>query len=354
MVVYQCNLCRRSVFCGRRKHVYEKGHREKLTAVLKAFSGKVTAARKMIKVASVVKFDPQEHEQRFWCHCCEEEVQRHTSDGSLTVLYGGMLEHMNSPNHRKAVNKFWWTHQAERNLKTQFVLTPEEYERFKASVTKALENYEEKEDVLIKEVAAQIREVEQSRIEMLQSLLEPVTQPKGEMEDWNSSAHAPYRGALELDSEEAGPSRIHILPVRNPPTGSGPPLTFIGQQEMSEKGNVHTGALPPWMMPDEEEETEELQEIGPSHADFLKHKEKMKLKKLPPNRVGANFDHSSATDEGWLPSFGRVWNSGRRWQSRHQYRNEAAGESAKRKRCEEVSVTAQSTSSKEDQWHNAL
>lgn len=44
--------------------------------------------------------------------------------------------------------------------------------------------------------------------------------------------------------------------------------------------------------------------------------EQEKLKKLPPNRVGANFDHSSHTDANWLPSFGRVWNSGRRWQSR--------------------------------------
>lgn len=44
--------------------------------------------------------------------------------------------------------------------------------------------------------------------------------------------------------------------------------------------------------------------------------EQQKLKKLPANRVGANFDHSSHTDANWLPSFGRVWNSGRRWQSR--------------------------------------
>lgn len=49
---------------------------------------------------------------------------------------------------------------------------------------------------------------------------------------------------------------------------------------------------------------------------FLLSEEQEKLKKLPPNRVGANFDHSSHTDANWLPSFGRVWNSGRRWQSR--------------------------------------
>lgn len=72
-------------------------------------------------------------------------------------------------------------------------------------------------------------------------------------------------------------------------------------------------------------------EIGPSLQDFLKQKEQEKLRKLPANRVGANFDHSSQTDANWLPSFGRVWNSGRRWQSRHQFREEE-GQRGRQKR----------------------
>lgn len=54
----------------------------------------VEAARRMIAVAVVEKFNPREHEEKYWCHCCQEEVGRHISDGSVTVLYGGMLEHM--------------------------------------------------------------------------------------------------------------------------------------------------------------------------------------------------------------------------------------------------------------------
>lgn len=76
------------------------------------------------------------------------------------------------------------------------------------------------------------------------------------------------------------------------------------------------GATPPWMVQDEEYSSGS-QQIGPSYEEFLKEKEKQKLKKLPPDRVGANFDHSSSTGAGWLPSFGRVWNNGRRWQSRY-------------------------------------
>ncbi|KAG8569470.1 hypothetical protein GDO81_014426 [Engystomops pustulosus] len=172
MVVYECAVCRRTVFSGRRKHVYEKGHQQKLAGVLRAFGDKVAAARKMIKGAAVVRYDPLEHEQKFWCYCCEEEVIKHTSDGDITVMYGGMLQHLCRPEHIKAVSKYWWTHQAEGKLKPQFILTQADYERFKSSVTKALDNYEETENVLIKQIASQIRETEESRMEMLKAVLE--------------------------------------------------------------------------------------------------------------------------------------------------------------------------------------
>ncbi|XP_075696238.1 centrosomal AT-AC splicing factor [Rhinoderma darwinii] len=329
MAVYECGVCRRTVFSSRRKHVYEKGHRQRLACVLRAFSDKVAAARKVIKVAKVVKFDPQEHEQKFWCHCCAEEVKKHTSDGNLTVLFGGMLEHLCRPEHIKAVNKYWWTHQGEANLKTQFLITQDEYERFKTSVTKALESYEETENILINQIASRIREAEQSRVEMLQAVLEPETPLTGEDEEWSDTVQVPGSVTSLSDFEKPGPSNQRTLPNETSAMADVPPLTFIGQQ-MSDQGNVHTGALPPWMLPDED--TGNPQNIGPSIEDFLKHKEKMTLKKLPPNRVGANFDHNAPTDEGWLPSFGRVWNSGRRWQSRHQYRNEVEETGAKRKR----------------------
>ncbi|XP_068096942.1 centrosomal AT-AC splicing factor isoform X2 [Hyperolius riggenbachi] len=289
MPVYLCKLCRRSVFCARRKHVYEKGHRERLQVTLRAFTSKITAARKMIHVATVEKFNAQEHTQKFWCHCCEEEVTKHASDGNLTVLYGGLLEHVN---------------------------------RFKSSVTKALEGYEETEDVLIKQMAEQIEMVEKSRQELVKSVLEPTQQMETEEEEasWNSVD-------LPCSNATAGHSSESNEPEQSSSMAS---LTYIGHQMDSSMGNLHTGAVPPWMMPDEDDT--EKQEIGPALDDFIKHQKQMALKKLPPNRVGANFDHNAPTDEGWLPSFGRVWNSGRRWQSRHQYRKESNGTGAKRKK----------------------
>ncbi|OXB75931.1 UNVERIFIED_CONTAM: hypothetical protein H355_012899 [Colinus virginianus] len=66
------------------------------------------------------------------------------------------------------------------------------------------------------------------------------------------------------------------------------------RQETEGKGNVHTGAKPPWLT-EEDEEDGSKQQIGPSYEEFLKQMEKQKLKKLPAERVGANFDHTSQT-----------------------------------------------------------
>ncbi|XP_030077550.1 coiled-coil domain-containing protein 84 [Microcaecilia unicolor] len=243
----------------------------------------------MINSAEVVKYNFIEHEQNIWCYCCQVEVKKHMSNGNLTVIYGGLLEHLASPEHRKETNKFWWENKADVKLKQRFLVLSEDYERFKLSVTTALENYEEMEDVHIKEVAAHIRKVEQSRLEMVQGIWrkEMCLQPQN------------------LIGWKAGQS-----------------LTFIGHQEPSVNGNVHSGATPPWLMQDDAEATESRLQENCFNSEIKGTEEKEKLRKLPPNRVGANFDHSSQTDEGWLPSFGRVWNNGRRWQSRHQFRRE--------------------------------
>ncbi|ELW63226.1 Coiled-coil domain-containing protein 84, partial [Tupaia chinensis] len=280
--------------------------------------GNVEAARKAIRAAQVERYVP-EHERRCWCLCCGCEVRKHLSHGNLTVLHGGLLEHLASPEHKKATNKFWWENKAEVQMKEKFLISPQDYARFKKSMVKGLDSYEEKEDEVIKEMAAQIREVEQSRQEVVRSVLEVVPDPEE-----GSSAPGRWNGTNSpVASKSQQLSALDLPPAPDLDwTETGQPLTFIGHQDMPGVGNIHSGATPPWMV-QEEEHSSDNQQIGPSYEEFLKEKEKQKLKKLPPDRVGANFDHSSSTSAGWLPSFGRVWNNGRRWQSRHQFKCEA-------------------------------
>ncbi|XP_066565377.1 centrosomal AT-AC splicing factor [Amia ocellicauda] len=326
---FYCAVCRQTSFAGK-AHVYEKTHQNKLKAVLGKFMDKVKEARRTLRSPQVEKFDCTKHESNFWCYCCGAEVQKHITNGNLTVLHGGLLEHMASPEHRKNTNKFWWENKADSKLKEKFLVTEEETDRFKTEVAKALENFEEKEDEFIKQQAARIRTLEQERHEILQALVEPETEqelPSGLEEPHVSSGTSSF-------CRTRGPSDGPDLMEDPEWPGLEESLTFIGYQDTAKGGNIHTGATPPWLQADPQEGPAAgmAQEIGPSHTEFLKHKEQEKLRKLPANRVGANFDHSSQTDASWLPSFGRVWNSGRRWQSRHQFRVEEGQMNQKRKR----------------------
>ncbi|XP_007905486.2 coiled-coil domain-containing protein 84 [Callorhinchus milii] len=324
---FHCELCRRTFFSGR-GHVYGLKHQETLRNILDNFLEKVRDARKVLKEARVERYDFTEHDQNFWCYCCKTEVKKHVTNGNIAVVYGGFLEHFESSEHKKKTSAFWWENKANIKLKDQFSLSPEDYEKFKAAVTKALESYEEKEDEYIKEGAERIREVEQQRRELVQAALEP--QAEQSLDIGASEPGVSHQSHLSAySSEEPGPSGLHF-PFHSDDL-KGQKLTFLGDKLpgfTTEKGNVHTGATPPWLI-DDEEETGTA--IGPSYEEFIQQKEKEKLRKLPPNRVGANFNHTSETDDSWLPSFGRVWNDGRRWQSRKQFRLEE-GKKATRKR----------------------
>ncbi|XP_066514758.1 coiled-coil domain-containing protein 84 isoform X2 [Hoplias malabaricus] len=336
MGAFYCDICRQTDFSGK-GHIHGKSHQSKLKVILVKFLEKVKDARRTIKHPQVEKFDATEHEKKFWCYCCGLEVLKHISDGRVTVLHGGLLEHMSTREHRTHTHSFWWKNKADPKLKEKFIITEEEAERFKTEVANALDHYEEKEDVLMKEQVAIIRSQEQHRLEVLQSLIEPdpeflqSAEPSLPNPEQTPDVSSDVGGSVYFSSyghsQQPGPS--HEDPFL---ADLGHGLTFIGYQD-SGSGNVHTGAVPPWLLEDPEGEPvgSSQKVIGPSVEEFLKLKEQEKLKKLPPNRVGANFDHGSHTDANWLPSFGRVWNSGRRWQSRHQFRQEEANSGQKRK-----------------------
>ncbi|XP_034548710.1 coiled-coil domain-containing protein 84 [Notolabrus celidotus] len=336
MGAHYCDICRQTTFDGK-THIFGKNHQSRLRVVLLKFLEKVKEARRTLKKPQVEKFDCTVHKQTFWCYCCGLEVERNVTDGNMTVLYGGLLEHMATQEHKKSTHKFWWDNKADPKLRDKFIITQEETDRFKAEVENALGSFVENEDEFIKQQADRIRAQEKNRQEVLQSLLERDAEPEFfngfngadvSAEEAASSQFTPQRS-----DQQAGSSSMETV-VEVPPAAAGQGLTFIGYQDSSNIGNVHTGAVPPWLQEDPLEGTSGAaaqSEIGPSLQGFLKHKEQEKLRKLPPNRVGANFDHSSQTDANWLPSFGRVWNSGRRWQSRHQFRQEE-GQKRKQKR----------------------
>ncbi|XP_011617959.2 centrosomal AT-AC splicing factor [Takifugu rubripes] len=333
MGAHYCAVCRQTTFVGK-GHIYGKSHQSRLRVVLLKFLEKVKEARRTLKKPQVEKFDGTQHKETFWCYCCGLEVERNVTDGNMSVLHGGLIEHMVTPEHRKNTHKFWWENKAESKFRDKFIFTEEESERFKTEVAKALESFVEEEDEFIKQQADHIRAQEMHRQEVLQSLSEREAEP--ELLNGSRGTNTSAGNAVSSGFTPQGSNRpTGSVDDDGPWSAAGQGLTFIGYQESSNGGNVHTGAVPPWLQDDPLEGssgTAAHAQIGPSLQDFLKHKEQEKLRKLPPNRVGANFDHSSHTDANWLPSFGRVWNSGRRWQSRHQFRQEEGQKRQKRRK----------------------
>ncbi|NXK07937.1 CCD84 protein, partial [Herpetotheres cachinnans] len=236
------------------------------------------------------------------------------------------------PEHRRETARFWRENRAEAALRERFLVPAEEYDRFARALERALAEHQRREEERIRQVpraphrpragpapaspplsrqmAAGIREAERRQRETVRAALQ-VGEPYPALAAPPGPGHAPP-GDSSHDAEQPGPSGTQTGPDLNW-MEPGQALTFIGHQDTGGKGNIHTGAKPPWLT---EEEDGSKQQIGPSYEEFLKQKEKQKLKKLPAERVGANFDHTSQTGDSWLPSFGRVWNHGRRWQSR--------------------------------------
>uniref|UniRef100_A0A9J7XWJ9 Centrosomal AT-AC splicing factor n=1 Tax=Cyprinus carpio carpio TaxID=630221 RepID=A0A9J7XWJ9_CYPCA len=239
MGAFYCSICRKTDFSGK-GHIYGKSHQSKLKVILVKFTEKVKEARRTIKNPQVEKYSPH-HEEKFWCYCCALEVQKHVTDSNISVLYGGLLEHMSTPEHRTNTHKFWWDNKAEPKLRDKFIITEEETERFKSEVSKALEQFEEKEDVLIKQQAAAIRSQEQHRLEVLQSLLEPdpeLVQPAEA--DLHSSKHEASSHSRSYEMEaQPGPSHKDFASHSqwNEPELS---LTFIGYQELYRRGYLRS------------------------------------------------------------------------------------------------------------------
>lgn len=132
--------------------------------------------------------------------------------------------------------------------------------------------------------------------------------------------------------------------------GNQAPLTCILSPTFlpgDAKGNVHSGAPPPWLEMDQEKGGILSGKNGLStDIQILSKNQERKLKKLRnPKRVGAawaeqrraelereiNGETSSkniTNDAAWLPNFGRVWQSGSRKDSRKEFEAEKSIESS--------------------------
>ncbi|EDO39365.1 predicted protein [Nematostella vectensis] len=344
-----CILCRKNHNQGR-KHVYSRKHKTNLDRILNKFAKKIDEVREYLSKPAVEngELEPGAH---FWCHFCARDVSKHVTNREVSITYGGVFEHLASEEHIKKLHKFFREHGADKDLKSKFTIEKEKFERYKIKVDEKLQEYENLVEDKRKEEAESIKKMEAVQHQICLQVCCYHQQPTTDLLRMKLCCHhlwctTQYRmnweyyrtpldgmrvkGSGVEESINTGSSMLSGHAIRA--SDSEPEATFSGDLTVISipnlpgvKGNVHTGATPPWLRDDDNDQSlpnDAGPQIGPSLEAFQKYAQNRNKLKQNPNRVGANFNREQDTSDEWLPSFGRLWNQGPRWQSRHEYRRE--------------------------------
>ncbi|XP_078661363.1 centrosomal AT-AC splicing factor-like [Branchiostoma floridae x Branchiostoma belcheri] len=302
-----CEVCRRHHSQGR-KHVYSRTHRDNINAIINKYGKKVKTAKPVLKHPVV---DSGVNEENFWCYFCGCEVKKHDTTTTASLKFAGFFRHLASQEHRQKTFSFWWDHRIEKSLKNNFLLTQEEYGRYKKRLIEAVAKWEADQQKITGEPEVPPSSSDQSQAP---ANLTEVKTSSNHSEAQHQKVQRTTRQVQELHRNtgvKLNSKAMYTIEAR------GDNLTCIQLPKAPGAcGNVHTGATPPWLWKDNDKEVTDISgaspsnEIGPTGEDLQKHK---KQKTLPEGRVGASFDRGASSGEEWLPSFGRVWQVGRRW-----------------------------------------
>ncbi|XP_062521370.1 centrosomal AT-AC splicing factor-like [Corticium candelabrum] len=333
-----CKVCRIHHNAGRR-HNFTKKHKDRLSVILLKFRKKeswmVKDARRCLK-KPVVEEGEVEPDAKIWCYCCEEEVNKHVTDRDISIVQGGVLQHMASSDHHKKTRHFWWQHGVDITEQPHFLLHQLDYERYVEVVDVAVKAVEEKiEEKQKKDVAAlRQQDIKRKMFFHSQSSSALPSQTAAHVRDWHAKSEGDGIRYEFSNSDMAVTCLYNAVTVSNSFTSIASSASGRTKNQRS-KGNVYTGAVPPWLRGDDNDD-DETSIIGPSEELFLNHVLCKKNRGKNPKRVGAEFmqqmkhmKRDEDDDDGWLPSFGRVWNHGPRSHSKFEF----ISESGIRKRC---------------------
>jgi len=351
-----------------RKHLFTKKHKQRLKWILQKYGTKVKLYKGYMENPVIQQKDQNEDQKiNFWCYFCSKEESLHITDGQKTILYGGFFEHLANDTHCIATEKYWNDNGIPSETKAKFVIPKLDFFNFKKKLIPMVEKYDTAIEKRTLKLAKTIKDTENQRCLSLYNeeknnmnanesknvLYKTVRSNNGILQNpsgYHDSVRVWRSGIIKYPTNsdqliqskytqhsKSQPNKISNIKIKSHvetdvnPTING--LTKVQIKVDPNKGNIFTGATPPWLINESKDGTE-IKNVGPSLSDYETYLKKTAKAKLNPNRVGANFDHTinptASSSQNWLPSFGRVWNDGARWKSRNQYRTESC-EQKKRK-----------------------
>ncbi|KAL8589042.1 hypothetical protein ACOMHN_055055 [Nucella lapillus] len=278
---------------------------------------------------------------RLWCYFCQSEIAKHQTRDDCTVACAAFLTHLASQEHSQKMHEFFWDNLIPVNKKKRFIVSGKEINRFMENAEKAVADYLTKEREKFVQEREKIRVAEHRSQEVTWIGRQQEVCVNVMVADCSVSSSATPT-TRQQEFSDAGDVPIGKKTV----FAFGEGLTCISLSQSKEEGggNIYTRATPPWLIEDDEEN--KTGEIGPTADTFAKHLQKLQKQKLPACRVGAGFNRKVDTSAQWLPDFGRVWNSGRRLNSQHQFLKErsARGSTLRSTTHRKATATATSTS----------
>ncbi|KAL2652441.1 hypothetical protein R1flu_020569 [Riccia fluitans] len=411
-----CRVCRQNHDQGK-GHRFATKHKQRLDALLKKTLKDVQEVRFFLKNAIRLKANFG-NSSKFWCHFCEQEIHNDKSGFACEQT----IRHLASKQHLGAVKKFWFENGGDVSKQPAFYITYSDFGKWEEACTalapedatdltgKELNNIHSERSVTH---ATSAENVSQSSVVCGSSLavkplsiltdqsflyrrpvngkVQPAAAVSGQPWADRLSDGQPKKLQLELQvringvnllgethaqtgqvvtldgSMENRDSRGGVTAsVRQTESALGQNLTTIRAPALNPgQGNVHSGALPPWLKASSGQQRGVPAAVAdaPNPSLPLSRTQQGKLAKLRnPNRVGAAWaekrraemererrgelvEKSVPDSSAWLPRFGRVWQSGSRRETRKEFEAEKRSEgrwksSAKSKRSSDVTSRA--------------
>ncbi|KAJ4778917.1 Coiled-coil domain-containing 84 [Rhynchospora pubera] len=326
-----CEVCRRNHDQGSR-HRYFPSHLRAFSSLLSRFSAKLSPLRVSLRNPSLLRPDTN-HPTRLWCIFCSVDL---VETDSLFAC-GNAITHLASATHLKNVKDFLWKHGvgADMDRVDSFRITETDLAKWEdccESLKKASHppQYGEQPPKDIQTDVTYISsKIDERKICNSYSSVKVPSNSINVMplqiatNDKYQVSNSLFGGAQPCNGQQGA----YGVVASTLPNSMDQRVDHMGDASNGIKGNVHTGAPPPWL-----ELTEQVIDHVPNS-----HFNKGKSHKLNPKRVGAAWSDKRRTEmerekrgelventsaDNWLPNFGRVWQSGSRKDSRKEFDKE--------------------------------
>ncbi|KAK2174839.1 hypothetical protein NP493_772g02048 [Ridgeia piscesae] len=312
----RCDICRRNHDSGN-KHVYSAAHRSNVQRIIRKFKDKVAESRQVLG-KPVVEDATKQDMSHFWCYFCHCECERDKRLHNMLLKEAAMIEHLSSLEHQKNCTSFLAQNRVEKAKKEEFVIETDEYKKFLEATEKSVERFEEMKQQRQLVVANKIRKESFISERLVHCYREMVGCGKSQLVKLLQTCSQANNHQRPLMSRAGTSNESSWVKGVRTVEAHGEGLTCVRiQKANSSTGNIFSDAPPPWAQSNTTCPATGV--IGPTLDDLHKHVENSRKRKLPAERVGANFKHSQQQSSSWLPSFGRVWSKKRNPQGSYRY-----------------------------------